>query len=369
MKIKYWHGWYFVILCLMIACREKEQECFVPDKIIEMTKIDDHIEKIMDTVTYLPLEISENATLSKVHKLLADDSLYFLADFNYSKIAVYTHQGKLKYVLNKRGHGLGEYLEIRNFTVDESRIYTIDNFQNKINIYDKNTGRYIESKPTDVIASDIISFGKDCFLLTAIPNGQTWAMEQSKEMTFMTDRNFKVTNRFFSYEKGYCEPLSRYFYFSSTDSSVIFSSFRFDGCTEIMKSEKQDTRSILMQLRKPIPNELRTKIESYENSSTYEFVAQTPIICKKYWFIEVTHDGKSECYVYDWLTGKLYGNDEQAVDKMAFIVGSDSKHFISYVPDKAYYNELVKYGLHKADSLTETYLQQGGSALVLYGMK
>jgi hypothetical protein BACCOPRO_02344 len=156
-----------------------------------------------------------------------------------------------------------------------------------------------------------------------------------------------VKDAYFPYEEAYCEPLSRYSYFSATDSSVIFGSFRFDGLMEIMKSGKQAAHSVLMDLKHPIPEGLRAKTESYDGSSPYEFVAQTPVACRQYWFVEVTKDKKSECYVYDRHAGKLYGNDGQATDRMAFIVGSDGTHFIGYVPDKAYYEELVKFGLQQ----------------------
>ena len=42
-------------------------------------------------------------------------------------------------------------------------------------------------QPADVIASDIVAFGKDGFLLAAIPNGQAWAVEQPKNLVFRTD--------------------------------------------------------------------------------------------------------------------------------------------------------------------------------------
>ena len=124
----------FMVSCLVLSCTEKKKEMPMPDKVIEMDRVDGYMNEIIDTVMYLPLEKTEQSVLSRVNKLLSYDSLYFLADFNYSKIAVYTHTGKLKYVLNKRGHGRGEYLEIRNFTVHGDKLYTIDNFQSKINI-------------------------------------------------------------------------------------------------------------------------------------------------------------------------------------------------------------------------------------------
>lgn len=184
--------------CLVLSCTEKKKEMPMPDKVIEMDRVDGYMNEIIDTVMYLPLEKTELSILSRVNKLLSYDSLYFLADFNYSKIAVYTHAGKLKYVLNKRGHGRGEYLEIRNFTVHGDKLYTIDNFQNKINIYNKETGEYIESMPTEIVASDIVAFGKNEFLLTSIPNGQPQSKEQPENLVFLTDEDFQVKDAYFT---------------------------------------------------------------------------------------------------------------------------------------------------------------------------
>lgn len=359
----------FMVSCLVLSCTEKKKEMPMPDKVIEMDRVDGYMNEIIDTVMYLPLEKTEQSVLSRVNKLLSYDSLYFLADFNYSKIAVYTHTGKLKYVLNKRGHGRGEYLETRNFTVHGDKLYTIDNFQSKINIYNKETGEYIESMATDIVASDIAAFGENEFLLTSIPNGQPQAKEQPENLVFLMDEDFQVKDAYFPYEKDYCEPLSRYSYFSTTDSSVIFSSFLYDGCAEMMKSNGHGIHTVQMNLKYPIPEGQRTKKESYDSSTAYAFVSQTPIACKHYWYVDVTKDRKLESFVYDTHEDKLYRNDESSMNKMAFIVGSDDRHFISYVPDKAYYDELVKYGLHRADSLTETSLAQGGSALVLYTVR
>ena len=93
--------------------------------------------------------------------------------------------------MNKRGHGRGEYLEIRNFTVHGDKLYTIDNFQSKINIYNKETGEYIESIATDIVASDIAAFGENEFLLTSIPNGQPQAKEQPENLVSLRMKTFR----------------------------------------------------------------------------------------------------------------------------------------------------------------------------------
>mgnify|MGYP007054927396 CR=1 FL=1 len=76
MRIKCGWGWCFVVSCLMVACTEKKKD-FVPDEVVQMDVVGGSIGEVLDTVVYLPLELSESAALSRVHKMWADDSLYF----------------------------------------------------------------------------------------------------------------------------------------------------------------------------------------------------------------------------------------------------------------------------------------------------
>ena len=66
MRIKCGWGWCFVVSCLMVACTEKKKD-FVPDEVVQMDVVGGSIGEVLDTVVYLPLELSESAALSRVH--------------------------------------------------------------------------------------------------------------------------------------------------------------------------------------------------------------------------------------------------------------------------------------------------------------
>ena len=75
------------------ACTNHKTATIEVDKVMDINTIDGYMDEVVDTVIYLPLEMTDNSALSRVQKIWADDSLYFLADFNYSKIVAYTHEG------------------------------------------------------------------------------------------------------------------------------------------------------------------------------------------------------------------------------------------------------------------------------------
>lgn len=356
----------FFSLCLLVSCNKNKELPLSNSREISIGIPNGDVEDIIDTIIYLPLQVTGESVLSRVHKIVTDDSLFFLADFNHSRISVYGRSGSLRYVLDKRGHGKGEYLEIRNFTVNGDKLYVIDNFMHKIHVFNKNTGAYIESKKNAITASDIIGLDGEDFLLSVIPNGQPWSLEQKNCLVFRTDRNFVVKESYFPYDKDYKEPLSRYSYFKQADDGhVIFSSFAFDGYYKIGDGNIEE---VSINVSNTLPAEKRGEIENY-NSDAYQFVAETPIICGKYAYIETTKGNKRESHVYDLENDRLYGNGSDSAVKMRFIIAHGYNCFITYIPDIKYYESLTPFGLKKADEQTEMLLEKGGSALIFYKMK
>lgn len=321
---------------------------------------------IIDTAYYIPLQVTKESSLSTANKLLYSDRQYFVFDMRFSKISVYDSKGRLSYVLNEQGHGKGEYLEIRNFTVAGGKLFVIDNFLHKIHVYSEKTGKYIASKDIELIPSDIVALDDGDFLLSVIPNGEKFSIGQSKSLVFRTDSNFTVKESYFPYDDGYAEPLSRYFYFSKSDGKVLFSSFGFDGFAEF-GSGGGEAKVVAMDLNNPLPKESRNERENY--GKDYQYVLGTPLMVGEYIYFEVAKGAVSQSYVYDTSDGKLYGNGKSAGLKMAYVIGCDGENFVGYVPDLGYYESIVKYGFAEADSATLGILKKGGSALVLYKLK
>lgn len=358
----------FFILVALVVCVSscREEKTGVSHIVINTVDGVRAMSDIIDTAYYIPLHVTKESSLSTANKLLYSDGQYFVFDMRFSKISVYDSNGRLSYVLDEHGHGKGEYLEIRNFTVTDGKLFVIDNFLHKIHVYSGKTGKYIASKDIELIPSDIVALDDGDFLLSVIPNGEKFSIDQDKSLVFRTDTNFTVKESYFPYVHGYAEPLSRYSYFSKSDGKVLFSSFGFDGFAEFA-SGGGEAKVVAMDLNNPLPKESRNERENYDKD--YQYVLGTPLMVGKYIYFEVAKGAVSQSYVYDTNDGKLYGNGKSAGLKMAYIIGCNGENFVGYVPDLGYYESIVKYGFAEADSVTLSILKKGGSAFVLYKLK
>ena len=352
------------LLVCVCSCKEESKEAY--HIAIDTEDGVEAMSDIIDTAYYIPLQVTKKSALSTANKLLCSGGQYYIFDMRFSKISVYDSTGRLSYVLDNHGHGKGEYLEIRNFTIADGKLFIIDNFSHKIHIYSAKTGRFITSKKMDLIPSDMVALGSGDFLLSVVPNGGKFSINQKQYLVFRTDSSFNVKDSYLAYEDGYAEPLSRYCYFSESADKVIFSSFGFDGFTEFNRGGNE-IKVVAMDMKNAIPNDVRNKKESYDGE--YQYVLGTPLMCNDYIYFEVSKDNVSQSYVYDTNDDRLYGNGETSGLRMAYILGSDGENFISYVPDMGYYESIADYGFPRADSVTLENLRNGGGALMLYKLK
>ena len=122
---------FFICVVLFAACSQKSEK----DGILKITEVLDFekqemgsISDCVDSVTYLPLKLTQEALFRNIDKMLCENGMMYIGDFRTRKITVCNMNGNVNFVLNKFGNGEGEYQEIRNFTVDKNNIYILDNY-------------------------------------------------------------------------------------------------------------------------------------------------------------------------------------------------------------------------------------------------
>lgn len=86
------------------------------------------------SVQYIPLETSDEALMSGVHKMLVRGNRIYVADYSGAGIIfVFDFQGKLVLKINRVGRGPGEYIQITDFDISESGdIYIWSSGQRKL---------------------------------------------------------------------------------------------------------------------------------------------------------------------------------------------------------------------------------------------
>lgn len=122
-----------IIFCLLIAfltaCTpsKKEPELDFAQTLHFSEDKCHFITEEVDSISYLPLQSTAKSVLSSIDKMYFRNGLIYIADIRNRKIVVFKTDGTVAFVIDRFGHGEGEYQDFGCFTVDKDYIYVIDN--------------------------------------------------------------------------------------------------------------------------------------------------------------------------------------------------------------------------------------------------
>ena len=358
------------MICLTVACNRRQSDisdflCQYKLDVCDTVTIQDYIKD----VKLVPLDTSGPVFFRNVDKAIIRDSLIYIADYSSSSVIIYDLEGRFRSVLKKRGRGKGEYLELKNFTVDGDFIYTIDNFMHEVHIYSKDSMEYVTSKTLPFVAWDIASLGNDMFAFAFIPLPEGSLKEkQSLYRVMITDEEFNFREGHYPLEDNMTEPFGFRSYFVESDDKLYFSSFVFDGITQFNKGSG-DVARIGFQFTDPIPVRYRfNKDAVYENDWTY--LLSTPIPIGDYILMELSMGQYSECFVLSTKDRMLLANTKEkaGVRFLSPICGFDNK-FISILQTQEEYDYLIENSILDVEDESINTLKTGDPVMVIYEMR
>ena len=141
---------------------------------IDRTIVFDHssdslIATSVRSVDYILLEDVKESAFSEINKLVMKNGNIYIGDFRNHKIVVFDLAGNFKFAIDRKGRGPQEYLEIKNFAVDDHSIYVIDNYRHILYVYDSRSGKYLNKKKLPVVVWDVECFDNGDFLFAVAP--------------------------------------------------------------------------------------------------------------------------------------------------------------------------------------------------------
>jgi hypothetical protein len=264
---------------------------------------------IIDSIEFIAIEAHPEGLFKRADKLIVYDNKFFVFDMiGQNQVFVFNSIGKFLYKIGKRGSGPGEYIGIRNFTIDENFIYVIDNYIGKILKYNILDGTYVESKNLPFIAHDmIIAKNGDFIFAQQRIEGENPRKKHAYHIMF-TDIDFNVKFRLFPFHKEDCGVWSQQYYFQYADQYIAFHTMIADS---IVLLNPSDNSYIVYKMdfgRKKAPYKTQNDRELVK---TYRFLSSTPEITSKYIAGEYWHDEEigSEPYIYDMEKQIVYVNE------------------------------------------------------------
>jgi len=136
-----------VIICLCIlyfySCSHQKQEYFELEKLYidinnERFTFYDISDDILPEFDFVRLETTDSCLVSRIHKVLFENDIYYLFDKTNHVIHTFSVSGKYLSTLNQYGPGPNEYVDINAFAVENNNIWIFDGSSQKIICYDSN---------------------------------------------------------------------------------------------------------------------------------------------------------------------------------------------------------------------------------------
>lgn len=361
----------FLMFGALASCgpehRTMDYDAVLNFKICDTACIADRVQRI----DFLPLEWTQEASFRNADKTVVRNRTIYIWDYFSRKIVAYDLGGKVRFVLDRRGRGPGEYMEIRNFTVDDRYLYTVDNYRRSLDLYDCRTGIYAGSKTLPFFVSDIETLDNGGFLLAYVPTpGERLEAQPQPYRLFATDADLGVVRTYLPLGKGDCDPAGCWHYFTENDQEIIFGSFLFDGFTRIDRRSGERVTRTRIDFGREIRPDKRRDIEAVRRSGR-PYMMETPLCCGDYVLVQVLTGSHGRNYLYDPATELFLENSRTTAENYLLlpVIGGSEGCFYSLLTDFEYYRQAVENDFGRMDETAEKRLAQGDCVLVRYTMK
>lgn len=319
-------------------------------------------------IQWLPLKETDNGLFKEMSKLMVLDSIFVVVDQPYCKITVFTSQGDFLYQIDNRGQGPEEYLEIAAATATDSLIYVVDNYGKRIQRYLLSDGSYAGSINLPFIAWDIEAFSDNDFLFTCL-NSSPEAKIVPKPIDYAvwhTDSLMEVKHTYLPLPENHVEMIGKRKYFvKDNKGNITFHCYKYPGYFTFAKDQEPQYHNI--SFYNGIPND---EILDYHNiqEKNYIYLDETPYVHDNCWVALIAQGQYARQMIGLNAMNKVVRNSSSsAANAVVNVIGVNNDGFIGYINDGyQQYKGMTDYGFHKADSVTESHIEKGGCALIMY---
>lgn len=206
---------YIVILITLafFSCKESSQglkcESVITCNLDSIHRIE-YLSEICDSVSLIKIDGEEKNLIGQVEKILCDDSLYYILSVN--KLFVIEPSGKVRHMVNRRGHANDEYIELNDFSIAGNRLILSDTQLKRLIVLDKNCN-YIETHSVDVYPEFINLMDEQIVAISC-------SGDNGSRLVFYDMQKQKIIRNYFDYEKRFSLPMSNVF--SSTTKDNLY---------------------------------------------------------------------------------------------------------------------------------------------------
>jgi hypothetical protein len=211
----------------MLAC-SGEERIFNADKIlhvgIEQSDFNkeymEHASKLIDSVSYIPLETTQECLIGEIYKLIFTDNFIYICDKKTNSLYQFDINGRFVRKIGQVGQGPGEYIKVCNFDVNKKNgnISIYCEIKQTIFEYDY-TGELMKVEKIGLVINDF-TYYKDHYLFycSRFPNRNIFNQTFPIQYRLVSIYNGKVNEQYLKYE--YNEYLTKTVYASNNSEGL-----------------------------------------------------------------------------------------------------------------------------------------------------
>lgn len=363
--------WILIIISLAIVCGCKTRHDSSAINSITCNLHGDYA-SVSDSVShidYVILQDTSDNMIGKIDKVIMDDERIYVGDYKSRRISVYQTNGRYVGCIKKHGRGPGEYAEIRDFTLDGKYIYVLDNFTDKVIVYNKHDMSFNNVLKLPFNAWDFEVLDNGGFVFAYAPQLGHFNIDSNlRYKLIITDSELNIRQRYFNYKNKDADALAFKNYLTSYGDYIVYSTFAESGYYILSKNDGSVIKNVNIDLSYQLPLSERSNIKAIEENK-YSYQYDVPIMCNNYMAFKFSTGGIAYDYFLNTCSNAFLLNSPKASCNIFGIVGSYKDLYIAYWGNSQIYDIVVDNGFPKAEENVERQIMADSSYLVLYHMK
>ena len=333
-------------------------------------KLAEGAQACVSSVDYLVLDLPQEYVLGGIDKVIISEEKIYVGDYQSQKIYVFGLDGEMIAVLDKRGRGPGEYLQIQSFSVDAGAVFVLDQFETTVLSYNAETLEFLYAEKAPVPAWDFVALHDGGFLFAYAPLEGNPIHDRSRQYrVIVTDGRMRIKEKFFPYTDDETDAFSIAPYLSENGDTVIYGSFQEDGYCLFDRSDGHKKEQIKLKFTKPIPIGERSSISTIMGGR-YTFITSVPHQSGNYCVLNLSIEGAGQVCVFDNKNEQFLQQSRGSMQNAILgVISSEGQYFIGNWRDKSIYEYMTKNGFMRAEPDKESAILAGVPFLVIYRVK
>ncbi|UZR97342.1 6-bladed beta-propeller [Chondrinema litorale] len=301
------------------------------------------LSEIVYSIYYIPLKTSDADLMADVSKILDYNNQYFISDTE-DNLFCFNEYGDFIYKIDRQGKGPGEYLRLRDFTIDKAKQALVISDDVSLKYYKIDNGEFIEEKPAPTYKMEYLDKGK--YLLDASFNTNAkLAQEGELYSIILADSEAKIKDSYLLFDASINSEVNMYFklnQFMKYNREVLVNRMLSDTIFTFSENELQ-SKYFIDYGDKTLPKDILDpdKLQKYkEKIGNYAIVSEV-IETDKHLILYSLYEkspvislyNKTDLSVKNCAIGELppFKNDIDSVPISPFVATTNANHLVSVI--------------------------------------